>query len=72
MVEITRTGIISSRASNRTAQFKRQTALIRRAWPQNARADFDVAGANHLTVCDELADPQSPLFRATLALIRSV
>jgi arylformamidase len=55
-----------------SAEFKRQTRLIRTAWPRNARADFDIAGANHLTVCDELADPASTLFRAMLALVRSV
>jgi arylformamidase len=55
-----------------SGEFKRQTRLIRTAWPRNARADFDIAGANHLTVCDELADPASTLFRAMLALVRSV
>jgi arylformamidase len=54
-----------------SGEFKRQTQLIRHAWPQNARDDFDVAGTNHLTVCDELDNPSSPLFRAALELVHS-
>ena len=51
-------------------EFKRQTQLIRTAWPRNARADIEVAGANHLTVCESLADPEAPLFAAALELVR--
>ena len=53
-----------------SAEFKRQTQLIRRAWPKNAREDLDVPGANHLTVCDQLAVESSPLFHAALALVK--
>ncbi len=53
-----------------SGEFKRQTQLIRAAWPRNARADIEVGGANHLTVCDVLADPGSPLFAAALELVR--
>jgi arylformamidase len=53
-----------------SGEFKRQTQLIRAAWPRNARADIEVGGANHLTVCDALADPGSPLFAAALELVR--
>jgi arylformamidase len=55
-----------------SSEFKRQTQLIRGAWPRNAGDDIEVAGANHLTVCDTLADPGSPLVRAALALVQSV
>jgi arylformamidase len=55
-----------------SGEFKRQTQLIRGAWPRNAGADIEVAGANHLTVCDALADADAPLFRAALALVQSV
>jgi arylformamidase len=51
-----------------SSEFRRQTELIRNAWPANARADLLVDGANHLTVCDQLADPSTPLFNATLEL----
>jgi arylformamidase len=54
-----------------SGEFKRQTRLIRAAWPRNARADVEVADANHLTVCDVLADPESALFRAALDLVVS-
>jgi arylformamidase len=53
-------------------EFKRQAQLIHAAWPHNAREELEVAGANHLTVCDVLADPESALFRATLDLVLSV
>jgi arylformamidase len=51
-------------------EFKRQTGLIRSAWAASARAHIEVESANHLTVCDALADPDSPLFRAAVALVR--
>ena len=54
-----------------SGEFKRQTQLIRTAWRDHAREHVEVAGANHLTVCDALADPDAPLFRAALALVRS-
>jgi arylformamidase len=54
-----------------SGEFKRQTQLIHQAWPHNAQAELEVAGANHLTVCDQLAEPQSALFRATLDLVRT-
>jgi arylformamidase len=62
---VTAVGALESR------EFKRQSAEIRRAWSANAREHVEVDGANHLTVCDALADPQSPLFAAALALVRS-
>jgi len=55
-----------------SGEFKRQTQLIRAAWPRNARADIEVDSANHLTVCDVLGDPDSPLFAATLELVRGI
>jgi len=62
--------LITAVGALESGEFKRQTQLIRAAWPRNARAHVDVEDANHLTVCDVLADPQSTLFRATLDLIR--
>jgi arylformamidase len=53
-----------------SGEFKRQTQLMRAAWPRNARADIEAGGANHLTVCDVLADPGSALFAAALELVR--
>ena len=53
-------------------EFKRQTQLIHQAWPHNVQEELEVAGADHLTVCDRLAEPESALFRATLDLVRAV
>jgi arylformamidase len=50
--------------------FQRQTALIGRSWRNVFRRDVPMAGRNHLTVVDELANPASPLFDAALELVR--
>jgi arylformamidase len=54
-----------------SSEFKRQTRLIHQAWPHNAREELEVAGADHLTVCDRLGEPESALFRAALDLVRA-
>lgn len=53
-------------------EFHRQTALIGAAWPDNFRGTLPAPGCNHLTVCDALATPGTPLFDGALELIRSV
>jgi arylformamidase len=55
-----------------SSEFKRQARLIHQAWPHNAQEELEVAGADHLTVCDRLADPESALFKAALDLVRAV
>jgi arylformamidase len=50
-------------------EFKRQRQLIHQAWPHNVLEALEVASADHLTVCDRLAEPDSALFRATLDLV---
>ena len=55
-----------------SSEFKRQARLIHQAWPHNAQEELEVAGADHLTVCDRLADPESALFLAALDLVRAV
>lgn len=64
--------LVTAVGAMESGEFKRQTQLIRSTWPRNAGEDIEVADANHLTVCDVLADAESPLFRAALALVRSV
>jgi arylformamidase len=54
-----------------SGEFKRQARLIHQAWPHNAQEELEVAGANHLTVCDHLGDPESALVRAALDFIRA-
>ena len=53
-----------------SSEFHRQTALIGRTWKGVVRRDVPIAGKNHLTVVDELANPASPLFDAALELVR--
>jgi arylformamidase len=63
---------VSAVGARESSEFKRQTQLIRAAWPRNARAHIEVEGADHLTVCDVLAEPDSPLFAAALELVRGI
>jgi arylformamidase len=50
-------------------EFKRQTRLLAHAWKDNLRAALTLPGTNHLTVCDAVADPDSPLHQAALQLV---
>lgn len=50
-------------------EFRRQTQLVRQAWPHCAASHLALPGCNHLTVVDELADPRSPLFRTALRMM---
>jgi len=45
-----------------SAEFHRQSRLIRTAWPACAGEDLSVSGHDHLTVVDEIAATDSPLF----------
>ncbi len=65
----TRAPLITAVGAHESAEFKRQSELVARAWRRNVVRHLTVAGANHLTVCDELADPASPLFDAALDLV---
>ncbi|MES2073221.1 MAG: alpha/beta hydrolase [Pseudomonadota bacterium] len=53
-------------------EFKRQNGLIGRAWQDQHRADIALPAANHLTICDALADPDSALVQAMLELVSSI
>lgn len=50
-------------------EFKRQSLEFGAHWSKNLVRHIEVPHANHLTVCDELAKPSSPLFEAALELI---
>jgi arylformamidase len=54
---------------NESSEFKRQSALLAKRWRQNVVREVPMAGFNHLTVSEELANPASPLFDAALELI---
>jgi len=63
--------LITAVGALESAEFRRQTALIGRAWKPVLRRHVPMTGKNHLTVVDELASPASPLFDAALELVRS-
>ncbi len=44
-----------------SSEFKRQSQLIVQAWQQGAAAYQEVAGTNHFTVIEPLADPKSAM-----------
>jgi arylformamidase len=55
---------------NESSEFKRQNALIAKRWKASVKRDVPMPGTNHLTVVDELSNPASALFDATLELVR--
>ncbi len=50
-------------------EFKRQNALIARAWRDAFAGDIPMPGCNHLTVLEQLADPDSALFSGAMAMM---
>jgi arylformamidase len=54
-----------------SSEFQRQTQAFSVAWSRVLRRSLPLAGANHLTVVDELANPGSALFDAALELVRA-
>jgi len=52
-----------------SSEFRRQNRLIAQRWPRNFVRDIPLQGCNHLTVCDELAQPGSALLEAALELV---
>ncbi|SNS71139.1 arylformamidase [Noviherbaspirillum humi] len=52
-------------------EFHRQAELLAEHWKDNHRANLSLDGINHMTICDAFADPESPLFQATLDLVEN-
>jgi arylformamidase len=50
-------------------EFKRQNALIARAWRYAFAGDIPMPGRNHLTIVEELANPDSALFKGAMAMM---
>lgn len=63
--------LITAVGALESSEFKRQSADLRGHWASVTR-HIELPGANHLTVCDELANPSSPLFDAALDLLQKV
>ena len=51
-------------------EFKRQNALIARTWRYAFAADIPMPGCNHLTVLEQLANPESALFKGAMGMMR--
>jgi arylformamidase len=50
-------------------EFKRQNALIARTWRYAFAGDIPMPGRNHLTVVEELANPDSALFKGAIQMM---
>ncbi len=50
-------------------EFKRQNALISRTWRYAFAGDIPMPGCNHLTVLEQLADPDSALFKGAMDMM---
>ncbi|HEY5291739.1 MAG TPA: alpha/beta hydrolase, partial [Burkholderiales bacterium] len=50
-------------------EFKRQNGLIGRTWRYAFAGDIPMPGRNHLTVVEELARPDSALFKGALGMM---
>lgn len=70
MPPATRAPLYTAVGALESSEFRRQNALIGKRWMQNFVRDVPMPGCNHLTVCDELANPASPLFDAAIELVR--
>ena len=64
--------LITAVGALESSEFKRQSTEFGAKWSNNLVRHLELPHANHLTVCDELASPASPLFDAMLELIRRV
>lgn len=63
------TPLVTAVGSGESAEFKRQSRLIREAWPHCFRHDLLLPGRHHLASVEALGDPAHPLFHATLRLL---
>ncbi|SDC24804.1 arylformamidase [Cupriavidus sp. YR651] len=68
----TRAPLITAVGEIESSEYHRQNALIRAAWPDNAREDVPLPGRHHFNAMDDLAHDGSPLIRALLAMIGGV
>ena len=72
MQSATSAALITAVGALESSEFKRQSTEFGARWSKNLTRHLELPLANHLTVCDELANPGSPLFDAMLELIRRV
>lgn len=60
---------LTSLGGDESAEFHRQAALLASSWPSHVEADIAMPGFNHFDVVDQLVEPGSPLYQATLRLL---
>lgn len=53
-------------------EFQRQNRLIADQWRAGHVADVPLSGVHHLGICDEFGNAESPLFRASLDLMKGM
>jgi arylformamidase len=64
----TRAPLVTAVGALESSEFRRQNAMISTKWKQNFLRDVPMPACHHLTVIDQLADPDSPLFAAAMEL----
>ncbi len=61
--------MVTAVGGDESAEFQRQNALIRSAWPHCFRENVPLPGRNHFSAVDALSDSEHLLFHATLDLL---
>jgi arylformamidase len=69
MPPATNAPLYTSVGGDESDEFKRQNALIASAWRYAFAGDIPMPGRNHLTVVEELANPDSALFKCALGMM---
>ncbi|HUN90736.1 MAG TPA: alpha/beta hydrolase [Burkholderiaceae bacterium] len=62
--------LVTAVGGKESGEFRRQSMLIGHRWPRNLSRHIEMPGCNHLDICDEVANPDGPLFSALLQLVR--
>lgn len=66
----TRAPVMTCVGGAESSEFKRQNALLAERWRGVFAGDIALPGANHFSVMDALADPQSALFQGARRLMK--
>lgn len=72
MVPATRAPLLTAVGETESSEYQRQNALIRAAWPDNARENIPLPGRHHFNAMDDLMRDDSALSRALLGMIAGV
>jgi arylformamidase len=72
MPPATRAPLITAVGELESSEYHRQNAMIRAAWPDNAREHIALPGRHHFNAMDDLMRDDSPMTRALLGMIAGV